>query len=113
MRKEVVSYVDDLDGSEAAETVQFALDGNGYAIDLSTDHAKALRESFDEWIESARKLGKVAIGRRTVVAASRPTTAGGREQNQAIRDWARGQGLSVSARGRISAAIAAAYNQAH
>ena len=39
-----VSLVDDIDGSEADETVQFALDGVTYEIDLSAENAEELRE---------------------------------------------------------------------
>ena len=36
-------FIDDLDGSEAAGTVRFGLDGAEYKIDLNTGHAEALR----------------------------------------------------------------------
>ena len=35
-------FIDDLDGSEAAGTVRFGLDGTDYEIDLNTEHAQAL-----------------------------------------------------------------------
>jgi len=41
-----ISLVDDLDGSEAAETVMFALDGQSYELDLTTEHAAILRGIF-------------------------------------------------------------------
>ena len=37
-------FIDDLDGSEAAGTVQFGLDGASYEIDLNSKHAEALRK---------------------------------------------------------------------
>ncbi|MGH8880612.1 MAG: Lsr2 dimerization domain-containing protein, partial [Stackebrandtia sp.] len=39
-QKVTVSLVDDLDGSEAGETVEFGLDGAFYEIDLSDDNAE-------------------------------------------------------------------------
>ncbi|MGA9748848.1 MAG: Lsr2 family protein, partial [Nocardioides sp.] len=39
-----VVLVDDLDGSDADETVTFGLDGVDYEIDLTDAHAAALRE---------------------------------------------------------------------
>ncbi len=42
-----VSLTDDLDGSEADETIMFALDGAGYEIDLNAKNAAALRKALD------------------------------------------------------------------
>jgi Lsr2 len=38
-RKVNVLLVDDIDGSDAVETVSFGLDGTHYEIDLNSDHA--------------------------------------------------------------------------
>ena len=46
----IVTLVDDLDGSDADETVEFALDGREYEIDLTADHAKALRENLADYV---------------------------------------------------------------
>ena len=43
-QKTQIILVDDIDGSEATQTVTFALDGVNYEIDLNDDHAAALRE---------------------------------------------------------------------
>jgi hypothetical protein len=62
--KTVVEWVDDIDGGPAAETVTFALDGVEYEIDLSTEHATALRASMKEFIRKAR-TEEAAAARRT------------------------------------------------
>jgi hypothetical protein len=62
--KTVVEWVDDIDGGPAAETVTFALDGVEYEIDLSTEHATALRASLKEFIRKAR-TEEAAAARRT------------------------------------------------
>ncbi|MCG8917795.1 Lsr2 family protein [Actinokineospora sp. PR83] len=111
-QKVTVSLVDDLDGSIAEETVEFGLDGASYQIDLSSDNAEKLREALADFIDSARRSGgrkrlpgKVAVGRA-------PRTASAdREQNQAIREWARKQGMKVSDRGRIPSEVLDAYNE--
>lgn len=36
-----------------------------------------------------------------------------REQNRAIRNWARGQGMTVNDRGRIPREVTEAYHRAH
>ncbi|WP_424183989.1 histone-like nucleoid-structuring protein Lsr2 [Actinokineospora sp. G85] len=110
-QKVTVSLVDDLDGSVAEETVEFGLDGASYQIDLSSDNAEKLREALADFVESARRAG----GRKRALAKAAPgraprTASADREQNQAIREWARKQGMNVSDRGRIPSEVLDAYN---
>ncbi|WP_033401708.1 histone-like nucleoid-structuring protein Lsr2 [Actinopolyspora mortivallis] len=49
-----VELVDDIDGSEAQQTVTFAMDGVTYEIDLSEQNARKLRELFGPYIKQAR-----------------------------------------------------------
>jgi hypothetical protein len=98
-----ITLVDDLDGTEAVETVTFGLDGATYEIDLSEQNAKELRSRLDDFIPSARKVS----GKKR-----RRTTAGGSE-SKTIREWARGQGMEVSARGVVPVEIVKAYEAAH
>lgn len=113
-QKVTVTLVDDVDGSQAEETVEFGLDGANYQIDLSGGNAQKLREALAEFVEHARRAGgrKRAPGRASVGAgrAPRPASAD-REQNQAIREWARKQGHKVSDRGRIPAEVLEAYHK--
>ncbi|MEU7630678.1 Lsr2 family protein [Nocardia sp. NPDC049220] len=114
-KKVTVSLIDDVDGESIAdETIEFAIDGVSYEIDLSSANASKLRDGLEEWVSNARRVS----GRRRVKAA---TAAAGtpkgrvsidREQSAAIREWARRNGHKVSARGRISADITDAYNKA-
>ena len=104
-----VRLIDDLDGKEANETISFGLDGSNYEIDLSSKNADKLRGAFATYIGVARKAG------RTPAKARRGRSGGGsaaadREQNQAIREWAKKQGLKVSERGRIPAEIVEKYH---
>lgn len=46
-KKTVVILSDDLDGSEASESIQFALDGTEYEIDLNNDNANELRGALE------------------------------------------------------------------
>ena len=52
-----VKFVDDLDGSDAAGTVSFAIDGRAYEIDLSEDNAARLRDSLASFVGAGRKSG--------------------------------------------------------
>ena len=46
----MVDLFDDVDGTPAAETVTFALDGVAYAIELSADNACALRAALEPFV---------------------------------------------------------------
>jgi Lsr2 len=105
-----IRLVDDLDGAVADETVEFGVDGKNYEIDLSTTNAKKLRDSLSEFVASARRAGgRRRGGSAPAVAARRPSID--REQNQAIREWARKRGMKVSDRGRIPADVLESYHK--
>ena len=112
-----VTMVDDIDGSAATETVSFALDGASYEIDLNDKNAKKLRDAVANFVAHGRRIdgGRRSTGRAKAVRGgrSRARTAPDREQTAAIREWARGQGYEVSDRGRLSAAIVQAFEEAH
>ena len=110
-QKVVVSLVDDLDGGKADETVEFSLDGKNYEIDLSDDHAAALRDALASYVAAARRPSGTRRGRARAAAVGAST--GEREKNQAIRDWARAQGMKVSDRGRIPSDVIEAYDKAN
>ncbi|MFC5286812.1 Lsr2 family protein [Actinokineospora guangxiensis] len=110
-QKVTVSLVDDIDGSEAEESVEFAIDGATYQIDLSSKNADRLRSALADFVDHARRSGgrKRPAGKATAGRAPR-TASADREQNQAIREWARKQGMKVSDRGRIPSEVLDAYN---
>ncbi|WP_433726450.1 histone-like nucleoid-structuring protein Lsr2 [Nocardia sp. CA-129566] len=109
-KKVTVTVVDDYDGtSKADETIRFSLDNVIYEIDLSTKNAGKLRATLEPWTENARRTGRVAKSRG--VGKGLGSTVD-RDQSLAIREWARKNGRKVSARGRISADVVAAYNSA-
>jgi hypothetical protein len=94
------TLVDDLDGSPAADTYVFGLDGTWYEIDLNEKNAKKLTDALSVF---------VAAGRRGEAGRMTPD----REQTTAIRNWARSQGLTVSDRGRLSQSIIDQFEAAH
>lgn len=110
-QKVTVQLVDDLDGSVAEETVEFGLDGVSYQIDLSMVNAEKIRDLLGDYVAHARRSGARRRGTSGVVRGR--SAAVDREQNQAIREWARKRGLKVSERGRISAEVLDAYHQAN
>jgi len=105
---------DDLDGSEDdVSTVHIALDNTSYEIDLGAANQARLRETLAKYLDAATEVKTKPVTRRgkksAPVASARPD----KEQMQAIREWARANGHKVSDRGRISAAIRAAFGEAH
>ena len=55
-----VSLIDDLDGSEADETVTYSLDGQEYEIDLSEENAAKFRETLEPYIDKSRPVERQA-----------------------------------------------------
>ncbi|ROZ60564.1 Lsr2 family protein [Rhodococcus sp. WS1] len=110
VKKVVVTMVDDLDKkSPADETVEFSVDGVAYEIDLTAAHAAELRDALKRWIPHARKSNS-AKSVNGAVTKSRPVAD--RDQSAAIREWAKGAGFEISARGRISTEVRRAYEKA-
>lgn len=52
----LTSMVDDLDGSEATETVKFGLDGTAYEIDLSATNVDAFYAAVGPYKNAARTV---------------------------------------------------------
>ena len=103
-----VMLVDDIDQSEAAETVHFGVDGSAYEIDLSARHACELRSVLGRYISAARRVGQVPARARQQ-RRSWPRTQMDREQSRRIRSWAMERGLLASPRGRIPRHVAEEY----
>ncbi|MDQ0380401.1 putative Ntn-hydrolase superfamily protein [Amycolatopsis thermophila] len=106
--------MDDLDGSEADETVEFAIDGVTYEIDLSEDNAADLRDALAQFVGHARRVGgrKRRTSGAAVAVPAKVTSPpkSDREQNAAIRQWARKKGFDISDRGRIPSEVIEAYH---
>lgn len=118
-KQTTISFVDDIDGSEAKGTVVFSFEGKAYEIDLSAEHDTQLREALAPFIAAARKLGGSNRTRNITSATSygkvthRPTLAEQRTKDETdkIREWARANGHQVADRGRLSVKVLAAYEK--
>lgn len=111
MAKQIIhKLVDDLDGGDADETVKFALDGVQYEIDLSKQNAAKMRDLLKPYVTNGTRIGRggVVVGGRA--ARGRGVPPSDREQNKAIRAWAKREGKDISDRGRIPAEIVEEYN---
>jgi nucleoid-associated protein YejK len=105
-QKVITLLTDDLDGTEASQTVLFALDGKSYEIDLNDAHTAELREALARYIGAGRKTGgpRRAVRR---LGSEKPAVDSG-----SIREWARENGYDVNDRGRVPATVREAYEKA-
>ena len=101
-----ILLTDDLDGSPADETIEFGLDGVQFVIDLTSEHALALRGSLAPFVASARKQGG-SVARQK--AKRNGSNGAGSVDPAAVRAWAAENGLEVSERGRIGKEVMGKY----
>lgn len=99
-----ILLMDDMDGSTAATTVRFSIDGTGYGIDLSQAHADEFAKAMEPYVKRARRVSR----------QRRPGQARGRNRHDQpeVRAWVREQGLRVSDRGRIPSDVIARFEAA-
>jgi len=100
-RREIITLTDDLDGSNATQTVRFGLNGIEYEIDLSDANAAELTTWLENYVAHGRR-----VGGRKKAGAARPSAA---SDPSAVRAWARENGIEVNKRGRISANLSAQF----
>ncbi|HEY8472241.1 MAG TPA: Lsr2 family protein [Natronosporangium sp.] len=106
-KQTITRLIDDLDNSDADETVKFGLDGVQYEIDLSAKNAAKLRQALEPYVNAGTRVGRAP--------ASTPRRRGSqtvsdRAQNKAIREWARSKKKKISDRGRIPEEIVQEYH---
>jgi hypothetical protein len=105
-QRHILELVDDLDGSAAAETVVFGLDGREYEIDLSADNAQALRQTLSAYESAGRRITRRNTTGRP---GHRRPGSGPVDDSRIIREWAAQNGHQVNSRGRIPAHVREAY----
>lgn len=121
MAKQTTTYlVDDFDGSQGEDIAElvFGWRSSIYSIDLNETNTKAFTEAITPFLSKAQKLGQLKLShlpptRRSPAPTARATATVDREQNQAIRDWARAQGYKVSDRGRIPQGVVDEFHRTH
>ena len=122
-KKQIVSFIDDLDGSELdiddAHTISWSWLGVDYQLDVSSanlDKIENGRVPLAKLLEVSTRVG----GRRTssapkVSSSPASSSASGRSRNDtsAIREWAVEAGYTVSERGRLPKEVVDAYTAAN
>lgn len=109
----------------ADTTVEFAYKGRYFTIDLTSGNEREFDDAIEPFLEAAtevtgrRKGGSVkkstppATSAAPKKKAAAAKSSGTPTEADAIREWARGQGLQVSDRGRIADSVKAAYYAGH
>lgn len=125
--------IDDLDGSQATQTIEFQIGKHTCEIDLSDVNARRLREIFGPYIQRARRVsGRAKKGTKGIAAppppppvptapTTAPTTAPSptqapeilsKDDRAAIRKWARMHGWpTIADRGRLPEDAVAAWRK--
>jgi len=111
-RKTIVRLVDDLDDTVIengdGQTVKFGIDGTAYELDLTNEHADELRGALARYVEAARKTGTD----RTARTGGRSRTRSSEFSPVAVREWAKANGIEVSARGRVPQSVVKQFRAA-
>ena len=106
-KRVTVELLDDLDGTPitdgAGGTVQFALEGREYELDLSAENLEKLKEAVAPFVDVARSA-QSARSSSSVPRRRKSTT-----ELAEIREWARAHGITVSDYGRVPTEVRAAY----
>ena len=122
-QKTIVTLIDDLTGEEAEDitTVEFALEGVTYEIDLADENAAKLRDNLSRYVAAARKTSARRPGTRGADRSTGRVNGNGsatrsgynRDTLRAIREWAKQNGHSVSDRGRLPLNVLNAWEANH
>ncbi|MGB2951594.1 MAG: Lsr2 family protein [Rhodococcus sp. (in: high G+C Gram-positive bacteria)] len=113
-KKVYVQLVDDIDDKpieSGGEHIIYAVNGVSYEIDLSDKNAKEFHRKLDYYIEHSTRLG----GKRSKKSVAAANGGSKRDANQtkAVREWAKSNRYTISARGRIPADVEKAFDAAH
>ena len=109
-QKTIIQSTDDLDGSEASQTVEFGYQGKTYKFGLNDRNVAELEEALAPYIAAAQQAvggsARSGRGRGRQAAAPKQRSDGSPDYDpKAVREWAQSQCLEVPARGRISGKV--------
>lgn len=98
-----ITLIDDIDGTEAVDTIQFAVGSATYELDLNEKHLTSFNKALATYIAAARRLN--VRGKPTKNTKVGPSSS-------AVRAWAEANGIDVSPRGRIPGSVIEQYEAA-
>jgi hypothetical protein len=106
--KILVKKVDDIDGSDAVDTIRLGLDGKEVDIDLNEDRVNEVRAFLDPYMRAGQPVKASGRARR-----STPKQVRSKEETLAIRQWGRSNGFTVSDSGALKKDLLDAYEAAN
>jgi hypothetical protein len=111
----IVELVDDIDGSQGDETIEFSWDGKDLVIDLSTANARTFRQVVEPFVGAARpkpKPKKQKAKEVTPQMITKGAEAEAKALRNRIRQWGRDNGYEVSNVSKIPQPVLDAYRAA-
>ena len=111
----VEMLVDDLDGSEGAETVRLGWNGDWRELELSRKNLASLSKALDKYWDAGRPVSVDGQSSRRSRLRTTPSSRSTRAKRdpKVIRAWATEHGIAVPARGRIPGDVERQYNEAN
>ncbi len=105
--------IDDLDGSGATQTVEFAYKGKSFTLDLNDNNASDFEDALAPYIAAAGKAGSAQPSRGGRGGKRQAATSSGRSSSdyspKDVRAWAQANDVEVPARGRIPGKVIEQY----
>ena len=98
----------DLSQQTGASTVSFGLGETWYEVDLTEAERKELEAALSRYVEAGRKAARTAWA----APSTRFVPGTSNEEREAIRTWAKANGFSIAAKGKIPNKIYRAYQEA-
>lgn len=111
-RNTIIQMTDDLDGSEATQSIEFSYRGKNYSVDLNDSNAADFDDALAPYIAAAEKAGGTQSTRSSGRRSSPKQRSSGDVDPKAVRAWAEANGVSISPRGRIKADVLEQYRSA-
>lgn len=109
----ITKLVDDIDGSDATDTLEFSWGADDYTIDLNDKNANEFREFMALYIGHATKKAPQSHGAgRSGSGGTSGYPKRSTEELTAIREWANTNGHKVSLVGRIPNKVIEAFDAA-
>ena len=111
-KQTVITMTDDIDGSEATQTVEFSYRGESYSIDLNDANASEFDDALAPYIGAAEQAGGARAPRAERGATAHRQRSSSDVDPKAVRAWAEANGVTISPRGRIKADVLEQYRAA-
>jgi hypothetical protein len=103
--------VDDVDGSEATQTITFGAFGKTYEIDLNDSNASNVLNCLTRWATAGREVVRESPKSPTRTRGAQTTDKPSGSTSE-MREWARQNGWpELGDRGRVAAHIVKAFNE--